>query len=194
MLGEKWEEEEQKEAIPVPKLPEPIKPIEKKKDTPKPETKQIEIKEIKQVPEKHETPQPIVPIVKQENVEMEQFSFDFYGTNCKVYSVHHNPPDTNMHIQTLKKKIDEGRRYLKGLYWFVREISRLSLAFCINNSHKFIVLSPSFVPYFVSWRMVTFWKWSRNTTSPVYSTAIPVPMKWRSGSLTGAGTSVSPGC
>ena len=68
------------------------------------------------------------------------------GTNCQVYSVHHNPPDTNMHIQALKKKIDEGRRYLKGLYWFVREISRLSLAFCINNSHKFIVLSPSFVP------------------------------------------------
>lgn len=68
------------------------------------------------------------------------------GTNCQVYSVHHNPPDTNMHIQALKKKIDEGRRYLKGLYWFVREISRLSLAYCINNSHKFIVLSPSFVP------------------------------------------------
>ena len=68
------------------------------------------------------------------------------GTNCQVYSVHHNPPDTNMHIQALKKKIDEGRRYLKGLYWLVREISRLSLAYCINNSHKFIVLSPSFVP------------------------------------------------
>jgi glycosyltransferase involved in cell wall biosynthesis len=51
-----------------------------------------------------------------------------------------------MHIQALKKKIDEGRRYLKGLYWFVREISRSSLAYCINNSHKFIVLSPSFVP------------------------------------------------
>ncbi len=84
MLGEKWEEEEVKEAIPIPKLPEPIKPVVKKKDAPKQETKQIEIKEIKQVPEKHETPQPIVPIVKQENVEMEQFSFDFYGTNCKV--------------------------------------------------------------------------------------------------------------
>ena len=68
------------------------------------------------------------------------------GTNCQIYSVHHNPPDTNMHIQALKKKIDEGRRYLKGLYWLVREISRLSLSLCINNSHKFIVLSPSFVP------------------------------------------------
>ena len=84
MLGEKWEKEEVKEAIPIPKLPEPIKPVVKKKEEPKQEAKQIEIKEIKQVPEKHETPQPIVPIVKQENVEMEQFSFDFYGTNCKV--------------------------------------------------------------------------------------------------------------
>ena len=68
------------------------------------------------------------------------------GTNCQVYSVHHNPPDTNMHIQALKKKIDEGKGYLRGLYWLVREISRLSLAYCINHSHKFIVLSPSFVP------------------------------------------------
>ena len=68
------------------------------------------------------------------------------GTNCQVYSVQHIPPDTNMHIQALKKKIDEGKGYLRGLYGLVREVSRLSLAFCIKNSHKFIVLSPSFVP------------------------------------------------
>ena len=69
-----------------------------------------------------------------------------YGTNCKVYSVHHNPPDTNMRIQSLKRQIELGKWYLKGMYGLVREVSRLSLAFCIKNSHKFILLSSSFVP------------------------------------------------
>ena len=68
------------------------------------------------------------------------------GTNCKVFSVHHNPPDTNMRIQALKKQVEDGKSYLKGLYGLVREISRLSLKFCISCSHKFIVLSPSFIP------------------------------------------------
>ena len=69
-----------------------------------------------------------------------------HGTNCKVYSVHHNPPDTNMRIQSLKRQIESGKGYLKSLYYLVREISRLSLAFCIKNSHKFILLSPAFIP------------------------------------------------
>ena len=69
-----------------------------------------------------------------------------YGTNCQVYSVHHNPPDTNMRIQSLKRKMESGKWYLKGVYGLVREVSRLSLAFCIKNSHKFILLSPSFIP------------------------------------------------
>ena len=69
-----------------------------------------------------------------------------YGTECKVYSVHHNPPDTNMRIQSLKARIELGKSYLKGVYGLVREVSRLSLAFCIKNSHKFILLSPAFVP------------------------------------------------
>ena len=69
-----------------------------------------------------------------------------YGTNCQVYSVHHIPPDTNMRIQALKRQIEQGKGYLKGLYGLVREVSRLSLAFCIKNSHQFILLSPSFIP------------------------------------------------
>ena len=69
-----------------------------------------------------------------------------YGTNCQVYSVHHNPPDTNMRIQSLKRKMESGKWYLKGVYGLVREVSRLSLAFCIKNSHKFILLSPAFIP------------------------------------------------
>ena len=69
-----------------------------------------------------------------------------YGTECKVYSVHHNPPDTNMRIQSLKARIESGKSYLKGVYGLVREVSRLSLAFCIRNSHRFILLSPSFIP------------------------------------------------
>ena len=69
-----------------------------------------------------------------------------YGTNCQVYSVHHIPPDTNMRIQSLKRKMESGKWYLKGMYGLVREISRLSLAFCIKNSHKFILLSSSFIP------------------------------------------------
>jgi glycosyltransferase involved in cell wall biosynthesis len=69
-----------------------------------------------------------------------------FGTNCKVYSVHHNPPDINMRIQTLKARIESGKSYLKGVYALVREVSRLSLAFCVRNSHKFILLSPSFIP------------------------------------------------
>ena len=68
------------------------------------------------------------------------------GTGCKVYSVQHIPPDTNMCIQSLKRKMELGKWYFKGVYGLVREVSRLSLAFCIKNSHKFIVLSPSFVP------------------------------------------------
>ena len=68
-----------------------------------------------------------------------------YGTKCQVYSVHHNPPDTNMRIQSLKRQIELGKGYLKGMYGLVREVSRLSLAFCIKNSHQFILLSPSFV-------------------------------------------------
>ena len=69
-----------------------------------------------------------------------------YGTECKIYSVHHNPPDTNMRIQSLKARIESGKSYLKGVYGLVREVSRLSLAFCIRNSHRFILLSPSFIP------------------------------------------------
>lgn len=68
------------------------------------------------------------------------------GTNCKVYSVHHNPPDTNMRIQALKARIESGKSYLKGVYALVREVSRLSLAFCIRYSNKFVLLSPSFIP------------------------------------------------
>jgi glycosyltransferase involved in cell wall biosynthesis len=68
------------------------------------------------------------------------------GTNCKVYSVHHNPPDTNMRIQALKARIESGKSHLKGVYALVREVSRLSLAFCVRNSHKFVLLSPSFIP------------------------------------------------
>ena len=69
-----------------------------------------------------------------------------YGTNCKVYSVHHNPPDTNMRIQSLKRKVESGKGYLKGVYGLVREVSRLSLALCIKNSHQFILLSSAFIP------------------------------------------------
>ena len=68
------------------------------------------------------------------------------GTNCKIFSVHHGSPDTNMRIQSLKRQIESGKEYLKGVYGLVREVSRLSLAFCIKNSHKFILLSPSFIP------------------------------------------------
>ena len=69
-----------------------------------------------------------------------------YGTNCQVYSVHHGSPDINMRIQSLRRKIESGKWYLKGVYRLVREVSRLNLAFCIKNSHKFILLSPSFIP------------------------------------------------
>jgi glycosyltransferase involved in cell wall biosynthesis len=68
-----------------------------------------------------------------------------HGINCQVYSVHHNPPDTNMRIQSLKRQIESGKGCLKGVYDLVREVSRLSLAFCIKNSHQFILLSPSFI-------------------------------------------------
>ena len=50
-----------------------------------------------------------------------------------------------MRIQSLKRQIESGKGYLKSLYYLVREISRLSLAFCIKNSHQFILLSPSFI-------------------------------------------------
>lgn len=68
------------------------------------------------------------------------------GTNCKVYSVHHNKPDTNKRIETLDMLINKGKSHLKILRFLIREISRLSLSFCIKNSHKYILLSPSFIP------------------------------------------------
>ena len=68
------------------------------------------------------------------------------GTNCKVYSVHHNKPDTNKRIETLDLLINKGKKYLKIVRFLVREVSRLSLAFCVNCSHKYILLSPSFIP------------------------------------------------
>ena len=68
------------------------------------------------------------------------------GTGCKVYSVHHGKPDTNRYIQELEIKINAGKNYLKVLRYWVREVSRLCLAYCIRSSHQFIVLSPSFVP------------------------------------------------
>lgn len=68
------------------------------------------------------------------------------GTNCKVFSVHHNKPDTNKKIQELDITIGQGKIHLKPLRWLVKEISRASLSFCINSSDKYIVLSPSFIP------------------------------------------------
>lgn len=68
------------------------------------------------------------------------------GTNCRIYSVHHNKPDTNRKLQKLDVLIDKGRFYLKPLRFVVREISRLSLSFCVNSSDKYILLSPSFIP------------------------------------------------
>ena len=68
------------------------------------------------------------------------------GINCKVFSVNHGKPDTNSRIKYLEELINEGKSYLKVVRYFVREVSRLSLAFCINSSDKFILLSPSFIP------------------------------------------------
>ena len=69
-----------------------------------------------------------------------------WGTKCKVFSVHHNKPDTNNRIKELERRINEGGKHLKFARWAVREVSRLSLAFCIKSSDKFILLSPSFIP------------------------------------------------
>lgn len=74
------------------------------------------------------------------------WKFAVKGTGCKVYSVHHNKPDTNRKIQDLDIKIHGGCNFLKPLRWGIREISRWSLAFCINSSDKYILLSPAFVP------------------------------------------------
>lgn len=69
-----------------------------------------------------------------------------WGTKCKVFSVHHNKPDTNNRIKELERRINEGGKHFKFARWAVREVSRLSLAFCIKSSDKFILLSPSFIP------------------------------------------------
>lgn len=69
-----------------------------------------------------------------------------YKTDCKVYSVHHNKPDTNKRIQKLDILIGKGKIYLKPLRFVVYEISRISLAFCIRCSDKYILLSSSFIP------------------------------------------------
>lgn len=66
--------------------------------------------------------------------------------DCKVYSVHHNRPNTNKRIQSLDILISNGKTYLKPLRYIVREISRFSLSFCVRCSDKYILLSPSFIP------------------------------------------------
>lgn len=68
------------------------------------------------------------------------------GTSCKVYSVHHSKPDINKRIETLDLLINKGKSHLKFIRFLVKEISRFSLAFCVNSSHKLVLLSPSFIP------------------------------------------------
>lgn len=90
------------------------------------------------------------------NILINQWVLPFYttllwkiaisGTHCKVFSVHHNKPDTNKKIQGLEILIQQGKKYLKTIKWIIREISRTSLSFCVKNSTKYILLSPSFVP------------------------------------------------
>ena len=90
------------------------------------------------------------------NILINQWVLPFYttllwkiaisGIHCKVFSVHHNKPDTNKKIQGLEILIQQGKNYLKPIKWIIREISRTSLSFCIKNSTKYILLSPSFVP------------------------------------------------
>ena len=74
------------------------------------------------------------------------WKFALWGTKCKVFSVHHNRPDTNNRIKELDRRIKNGKKHLKFVRWAVREVSRISLAFCIKCSDKFILLSPSFIP------------------------------------------------
>ncbi|MBR5150789.1 MAG: glycosyltransferase, partial [Bacteroidaceae bacterium] len=48
-----------------------------------------------------------------------------------------------------------GKGYLKCARWLIREISRFSLAFCINSSNKFVLLSQVFIPIAKKYARVT---------------------------------------
>lgn len=70
------------------------------------------------------------------------------GTNCKLISVHHNLPTTNARIKGLEQalEIGEGRKWINRLKLaVVRTISRISLRYTYAKSHRYIVLSPSFI-------------------------------------------------
>ena len=111
------------------------------------------------------------------NVFINQLVIPFYvtlvwklaliGINCKIYSVHHNKPDTNKRIQDLDLQINVGKNYLKIIRYLVREISRLSLAFCVKSSHKFILLSPSFIPGVKNYTRLTKCNKFLSITNPV---------------------------
>ena len=100
--------------------------------------------------------------------------FAIFGNQCKIYSVHHNKPNTNKKIQELDILIQNGKNYLKPIKWIIQEVSRLSLSFCIKSSTKYILLSSSFIPIAKRYTRIQDDRKYMAITNPI---TIPEPLK-----------------
>lgn len=93
------------------------------------------------------------------NIIINQWCVPFYvtklckdaaaGLNVKILSVHHNLPNTNFRIKNIEIAISryEGNKIINQLkLWFTTLASRISLRLSYDNSDKYIVLAPRFIP------------------------------------------------
>lgn len=82
-MSHQWTKHQAQAPIPVPKRPEPPKPVTKTDNAPVP-TRSVSVKEF--IPYvSNETPQPFQPIARPINEQAAAFTFNFHNTPCKVH-------------------------------------------------------------------------------------------------------------
>lgn len=82
-MSRQWTKHQAQAPIPVPKRPEPPKPVTKTDNAPVP-ARSGSVKEIIPYVAK-ETPQPFQPIARPVNEQAAAFTFNFHNTPCKVH-------------------------------------------------------------------------------------------------------------
>lgn len=82
-MSRQWTKHQAQAPIPVPKRPEPPKPVTKTDNAPVP-TRSVSVKEF--IPYvSNETPQPFQPIARPVNEQAAAFTFNYLNTPCKVH-------------------------------------------------------------------------------------------------------------
>ena len=83
-MGRQWKQEKTSKPVPVPKRPEPPKPVIKEKPTPVPTQAEPVAKVVPPVKEEPQ-PQPVQPIAHPVNEDNAAYTFNFHNTPCKVH-------------------------------------------------------------------------------------------------------------